>query len=62
MADYFVNYHHVDGVYAAVILAGHRWAIYAISADDGDCCFDRVTDDGIDFHSGAWRVHWQKAG
>ena len=61
MADYFVNDHHLDGVYAVIILAGHCGAIYAISADDGDCGVGRITADGADFHSGAWWFHWQKA-
>ena len=61
MADYFVNDHHLDGVYAAIILARHCWAIYAISANDGDCGVDCITADGADFHSGAWWLHWEKA-
>ena len=60
MADYFVNDYHLDGVYAAIILARHRWAIHAISANDRDCSIDRIIADGANFHSGAWQFHWQK--
>ena len=59
MADYIIHHHHLDGVHAVAFLAGYRWPIYAISADDGDGGIDRFTGDGACVYPGAWWVDWQ---